>query len=303
MQTVSVIIVHYLTPDALSECLASIDQNYQVIVVDNSASTHDITTLKSSFGFVNWIDTPRNLGFGAACNLGLSIATNELVLFLNPDAVAHTDSIAQLSKTFDDPEVVACGGRLENTDGSFQESACVNLNLWAVMGEQLFLERTLGRIGLWPRYWISGALAKLGDGPFEVAQVMGACLMVRRIAALETKFDESFFLYCEDTDFCKRLSSKGKIFYVPQARFTHQLGLSSSTNRWWSVAMYNRGKELYFAKHHGKFSKWFCIKKNREGALLRMLLGILTFRFAYSKLFWKVFTAPVTGPKLPDDAR
>jgi GT2 family glycosyltransferase len=64
-------------------------------------------------------------------------------------------------------------------------------------------------------------------------------------------FDERYFLYVEDTDLCYRLSKLGRIRYVPEARFVHELG-SSSASRWQAVALYNRGKELFFELHHGK---------------------------------------------------
>jgi len=301
--TFSIIIVHYHTPEALRECLESVFEAGEVIVVDNSFAKLDITTLKNEFPSVNWINPLKNLGFGRACNLGLDAAKNDLVLFLNPDAVALPGALAELGRVFDDDLVAAAGGMLRFQDGRLQESACGELNLWAVIGEQIFLEKSLGKINLWPKYWRSKELVNKGSGPFEVAQVMGACLAVRRETALKVRFDEDFFLYCEDTEFCKRLAQFGKILYVPKAEFTHQLGLSSTGNRWWSIAMYNRGKEMYFAKHHGKFAELLCLKKNREGALLRVILGFFTLRFEYSKTFWKVFTAPKLGPELPDDAK
>jgi hypothetical protein len=82
------------------------------------------------------------------------------------------------------------------------------------------------------------------------------------------------------------------------------LGASSEgENRWWSIAMYNRGKELYFFIHHGKLSSIICLLMNRFGALIRMVAHALALRKIKVKMFWRVLTAPISGPTLPEDAK
>ena len=120
------------------------------------------------------------------------------------------------------------------------------------------------------------------------------------------RFDERFFLYCEDTDLCYRLRKHGKIVYEPEAVFTHELGSSSSgIGRWKSVARYNRGKELYFQIHHGSFASGVCLFLDRLGALLRLLIWLvpslltlgLVKRFRDQVgLFARVLTTPLQGP-------
>lgn len=120
------------------------------------------------------------------------------------------------------------------------------------------------------------------------------------------KWDERFFLYCEDTDLCLRLSTQGKILYLPYAKFTHELG-SSSKNRARAVGLYNRGKELYFEIHHGKLASALCFLLDRLGALYRVLIwGLLTLltvgkvpRFREQlRIFTQVLGFPRLGPKL-----
>lgn len=120
------------------------------------------------------------------------------------------------------------------------------------------------------------------------------------------RFDERFFLYCEDTELCARLRRHGVILYVPDAEFVHELGASSSAGRWRSVARYNRGKELYFGIHHGSASMAACFLLNRLGAALRLVAwGIPTLltlslvpRFrSKAGLFVRVLFAPLRGPQ------
>jgi len=294
--SVSVIVVSYNTKDKLRQCLASIEPEHEVVVVDNASEDGSADMVAAEFPRANLIRNRENRGFGPANNQGLDAKNRPLALFLNSDCYADPGSIIKLAMAFRDTNIVAAGGRLNNPDGSFQLSVALDLNLWRVFQEQTFLEKLLRQFGL--GYWIVE--------PFQesriVPQVMGACLMIRSIA----RFDERFFLYCEDTDLCKRLSEHGQILYDPKATFTHELGSSSSgVGRWKSVARYNRGKELYFAIHEGRFAAAICWLFDRLGALIRLILWLMPtiltlgmmrkFRNQVA-LFWKVLTCPLLGP-------
>jgi len=283
MIPVSVIIVSFNTQDLLRQCLAAIESHHQVIVVDNASSDGSADMVAKEFPHVLLIRNAKNRGFGAANNQGLEAVTQDRVLLLNSDARPMPGAIDRLASVLDDPGVVACGGRLQHVDGRLQESACSQLTLWVVFCEQTFLEKLLPDSRLFNGYWISSRLPKGG----EVEQVMGACLMMRSLE----RFDERFFLYCEDTELCRRLRQHGRIMYEPSAVFTHALGASSVSERWRSVAYYNRGKELYFALHQGPLSAAACWSINRFGAFLRVLAGGLVGRKA--RTFWRVLLAPI----------
>jgi GT2 family glycosyltransferase len=191
----------------------------------------------------------------------------------------------------DHASAIACGGLLTFPDGRLQTSAAKRLTLWAVFLEQTFLERFFGG------YWIRPFRGE----PMRVPQVMGACLMMRRLpTGYFAEFDERFFLYCEDTELCARLNGHGSIWYVPKAEFVHDLGTSSDDSRWEAVANYNRGKELYFEIRSGKAAALACLTINRLGALIRIAgwtLAVPLTPFSHKArskvaLFWKVLTAP-----------
>ena len=301
-RTVSVAIVSYNTKDKLRRCLEAISQEFEVIVVDNASADGSSEMVENDFPHVQLIKNVVNRGFGAANNQAAAVATGSLVLYLNSDAYAFPHAIADLAEVFDDEKVVAAGGMLLNMDGTLQTSTANRLTLWAVFCEQFWLEKLLPKVKLFSPYWNTHQLVRT-DGPTETPQVMGACLMTRRS---HIKWDERFFLYCEDTDLCLRLSTQGKILYVPYAKFTHELG-SSSKNRARAVGLYNRGKELYFEIHHGKFASAVCFLLDRLGALYRVLIwGLLTLltvgrvpRFREQlRIFTQVLRFPRLGPKL-----
>lgn len=305
VDAVTVVIVSYNT---LALVLASVklleETGVPVIVVDNASTDGTPHLIAENFPNVHLVRNDVNVGFGAANNQGMDLADTELVLLLNSDCSASEGAISTLVRCFDDPSVVAAGGKLLHPDGTLQESAANRLTLWAVVCEQLYLERLAPAGSRLSPYWVSSRLAHLA-GPHDVEQVMGACLMLRPVE----RFDERFFLYCEDTELCHRLKRHGRVVYEPAAEFVHLLGASSRDARWMAVARYNRGKELYFAIHHGPLSCAVCWCLNRLGALLRLLVWTIATIATLGKtkekvtLFGRVLFAPFRGPALPTDAQ
>ncbi len=297
----SVVIVSYNTREKLKLCLQSIEPHHEVIVVDNDSKDGSPEMVEREFPSVTLIRSSENIGFGPANNLGTLKASHELVLYLNSDAYPKPGAIEELAKVFRDPEVVAAGPMLLNLDGSLQNSTSNKLDLYYVYCEQFFWEKLFPGGGLREPYWTTKSLVARG-GVQQTPQVMGAALMCRKGLEL---FDERYFLYCEDTDLCLRLSKHGKILYVPNAKVDHELGSSSAGNRWRAVARYNRGKELYFEIHSGAFERDICWLLDRLGALLRLLVWLVPtcltlccvrrFR-SQVVLFWRVLFSPRLGP-------
>lgn len=311
---VTVVVVSYNTKEKLRQCLGCIEAEHEVIVVDNASSDGSADMVRAEFPNVRLVENTVNRGFGEANDQGIALASRPHVLLLNSDAYAEPGAIAKLSSALI-PGVVAAGGRQLNPDGSLQDSTANSLTLWAVFCEQSLLERAFPHSALFSPYWNTKRL----NGLSETEQVMGAT-MIFDLAEVRSKADASFrpwkptfehegvfdpryFLYCEDTDLCYRLRGLGKIVYVPEAKFIHDLGSSSHQDRWRSVARYNRGKELYFGIHHGATSQGLCWLMDRAGALLRLAFWLILFPRSNGRigLFWRVLTAPIQGP--PDPRR
>lgn len=291
--SVSVVVVSFNTAAQLRRCLTAIEPEHETIVVDNASSDGSVDMVRREFPHVNVIANSKNRGFGAANNQGIDVATRPYILLLNSDAYAEPGAISALSDEMADASTIAVGGRLLNLDGTIQDSAANKLTLWAVLCEQLYLEKMFPRSRVFNPYWRTPR----GEAVTDTVQAMGACFMLKPVE----RFDERYFLYCEDTDLCARLSAHGRIRYVPQARFLHELGSSSSARRWLAVARYNRGKELYFSIHEGRGSAAACWVLNRIGASARMLvwalLAVVKGRrgLDQARLFAKVTFAPLRG--------
>lgn len=291
---ISVIIVSYNTAEKTLRCLKHLQQcaiahRLEVIVVDNGSADESVSSIREHFPNVLLIISEINLGFGRANNLGAQQAKGELLLFLNSDCYCEPDAIEILAGVFENPSIVAAGGKLINPDGSLQESVTRMMNPWFVFIEQLMLEPVLRKLNL--GYWITRSLSPRTWS--VVPQVMGACLMMR--SSINERFDPRFFLYCEDTELCYRLNSHGKIVYEPRAIFVHELGASSTDHRWKSIKRYNRGKVLFHKIHFGKFVAGIIFLFNLVGTLLRILVSApLSFQTSHRtkmQTFWKVLVA------------
>jgi len=288
---ISVLVVSYNTKAALRRCLGCIEPEHEVVVVDNASVDGSPEMVREEFPHVKLIANPGNVGFGPANNQASAAAKGELHLYLNSDAYAEPGAIQRLAEVFQDSTIVAAGGRLLNMDGSLQASTANRLTLWAVFCEQLYLEKLFPKSRLASPYWNT---TRLVEEPVsaDTEQVMGACLMVR--AGLE-RFDERYFLYCEDTDLCLRLRRHGRIVYVKNASFTHELGTSSSGDPLRGVIRYNWGKELYFRIHQGPFAAGLCLAMDRVGAFCRWVAWSLKGG-EMAKGFRRVLTAPFQDP-------
>jgi GT2 family glycosyltransferase len=270
--TVTIVIVSYRTPGPLRRCLTALGTDHRVIVVDNASGDETVEMVRSEFPHVEVIANSANRGFGGANNQGAALATSDWILYLNSDCYASPGAVQRLADELNAVGAVGGGGKLLNPDGSLQQSVAGELTLGAVAREQFLLEK------LTQSYWQTPVQAQ------RVTQVMGACLMVRR--DLQLGFDESFFLYCEDTDLCQRIREHGDNWYIPEAEFTHELGTSSKKNPWLGIARYNAGKEFYFKKHRGVYAMSVCLLLDRVGALIRLIL-----KPRQAGVWWRVLTA------------
>ncbi len=293
--TVSVIVVSYNTREKLRRCLAAIGEREETIVVDNGSTDGSAEMVAAEFPHVRLVEAGENLGFGRANNRGAALATGDLFLFLNSDCYAEPGAISILAGAFDRTDVAGAGGRLLNPDGTLQNSTANRMTLRAVLWEQTFLERLV------PIYWNTSRLYREGvrlwgvgdtNGEYDdpkvfptCDQAMGACLMCRREAF--PGFDERFFLYMEDTMLCDAVRGVGRIAYVWNAVFTHELGASSRGEWWRGVARYNAGKELYFRITRGERAARICRGLNKFGALLRIVV-----KPRRAAGFWRVFREP-----------
>lgn len=255
---IDIIIVNFRSTDWMLKCLASIHGALNkvplgVFVCDNDLESQEIR-IKRLFPNIRFIANGKNVGFGAAVNIGITHSQAPLVVLLNPDTMIQEGFFdAVLAYLQDHPRVGVLGPRILNADGTVQGSARSFPSL---------LTGLFGRTSLLSRLFPSNRLTKKNvlsnldqrQNPLSVDWVSGACMVVRRKAIEEVGLlDERFFMYWEDADWCRRMKARGwDVVYFPQAAVVHHVGKSSETARWNSLLSFHVSAYRLYSKYVNK---------------------------------------------------
>ena len=234
--SISVIIVNYNAGPLLRRCLDSLlacPLSIEIIVVDNASHDGSLDGLLDS-PHIRVIRNHTNVGFVAACNIGIDASSAPFLLFLNPDCFFEPGAVATLLSGLQSVDRVGMvGGLLVNEDGTEQGGGRRAVPTpWRSFVRAFALHRFADR---WPKLFYDFHLHKqpLPDEPIEVEAISGACMLVKREAVEDVGlWDGGYFLHCEDLDWCMRFRQRGwKILFVPGARISHALGACSQSRR------------------------------------------------------------------------
>lgn len=232
----------------------------QVWVVDNASTDDSVLTIRTHFPKVHLIESDTNLGFGAGNNLALrSIGfgggrpANELpraVYLLNSDTLTQAGATNMLYETLMGlPDAGVVGARLTYADGRLQDSAFAFPGLM-----QLWIDLMPAPVRMYET-WLNGRYPRRfywGVRPFRVGHTLGATMMLRREVIQHVgMFDERFFMYAEEVDWCWRIQKAGwKIYCVPAAHVIHLEGQSTGQVRPTSIVNLWRSRLMLFEKHY-----------------------------------------------------
>jgi N-acetylglucosaminyl-diphospho-decaprenol L-rhamnosyltransferase len=245
--SVSVVVVAYDALPWLERSLESV-AGYETIVVDNGSTDGTPAYVRERFPDVRLIEQ-GNVGMGAGNNEGMRRASpGRYFLLLNSDAWVTGDAVERLVEFADaHPRAAVVGPRLRNPDGSLQRSVRGFPTLWRLATEYLFLRKLAPRSSALNAFY-GGGFAH--DEAREVDWLYGACLLVRQEAVAEVGlFDEDFFMFSEETDWCYRFCAAGwKTYFFPGAEVVH-VGGASHGGRLYRENL--RSHLRFFAKHHG----------------------------------------------------
>jgi len=278
MPDVSVVIVTYNSREWIERPLESVaGKGAEVIVVDHGSTDGTLELIRERFPEARILEQ-ENRGFGGGNNTGMRAATGELFLLLNPDAWFLGDGFQKLvdfAKAH--PEAGVVGPRLLHPDGSLQRSVRGFPTPWRIATEFFFLRK------LAPR---SRLLNAFHGGPadhesvFEAEWLGGACLLVRREAVDAVGgFDEDFFLFSEEVDWCYRFRQAGwKVLFYPGAEVVHVIGISHAPARYTELVLSHL---RFLSKHRGP------AEAERARRVLVAALGLrgLVFRGARGRMY------------------
>lgn len=238
----SIIILNYNSGDYLRKCLQSLSEsdfsNYQIetIVVDN-CSTDNSISLSQEVKIPNtkYLILNTNKGFASGNNQGLKVSDSQskYVLFLNPDTLVEKDTFKTMINFFEttpDTDAATCYIELVKT-GQMQpechrgfttpwRSFCYFSGLYKLAPKSAFLNG-----------YFLGNLDLTKIHPIEAC--VGAFLMVKRTVGEKIGWwNEKYFFYGEDLDFCYQLKQRGfKLYFNPNCKIKHFQGVSSGIKK------------------------------------------------------------------------
>lgn len=255
----SVIIVNWNTCDLLAGCLESLDNRFEVFVVDNGSGDGSPEMVRNQFPWVKLVENRENVGFGRANNQALRLANSKYLLLLNSDTKVLGNVLGQMVDFMESrPDIGAVGPRLLNDDGSLQPSCHPMLTpgreFWRLLFLDHFLKRATYNMDKWDV-----------NTPRPVEVIKGACVLLRREALDQVGlFDEAYFMYSEEVDLCYRLAQAGwQLWWLPQAQVIHYGEASSKQIAEEMYIQLYRSKVQFYRKFGGeKQANWFkCLVK------------------------------------------
>lgn len=223
----------------------------EVLVVDNGSSDGSVEMVRDRFPQVRLIANGENLGFTRANNQALAIARGRYLMLLNSDTEVLPGALEAMVAAMDShPEVGVLGPQLLNSDGTIQSSRRRFPTLATAFVESTVLQRFFPHHPLLRRYYVLDRPDSISQ---EVDWVVGACLVARREVLEQVGgLDESFFMYSEELDWCRRIRAAGwKVLYLPEAKVVHHEGKSSERDPRHRHEYFQESKCRYFHKHHG----------------------------------------------------
>jgi GT2 family glycosyltransferase len=262
MPPISVIIVSWNVKEYLKYCLDSLkigvkDSLCEVVVVDNASGDGSADMVREYYPWVKLMALEKNVGFAAANNLAFKQTNGEILLLLNPDTEVENGFFEVLLDFYKQSSSVGVvGGKIINKNGTIQPSVRRFPGLWSSLLDSLKLLRRFPALA--PHY-----LAKDFDYSKTqmTDQVMGACFAIRRELWQKLNgFDEDFWIWFEETDFCKRVWQEGiEVWYNHQMVIKH-IGAASFNQLSYLERhkLFTHSLLHYLSKHNSRII-WFLV--------------------------------------------
>ncbi|WP_371227803.1 glycosyltransferase family 2 protein [Roseovarius sp. 2305UL8-3] len=288
------IILNFRTPDltikaaeaALREMRAL---GGEVLIVDNGSGDGSFEAICAQVTARGWnkdgdlrvVESPQNGGFGAGNNFGMaqglaSGARPDLYYLLNSDAWPDEGAVGKLLEVMQaHPCAGMAGSHIRGEDGG---DHCTVFRFPSIAGEF----EGAARLGVITRMLRNSVVPM--EIPAQTTQVdwtAGASLLIRRAMLDEVGgFDETFFLYYEETELCHRAARAGwQTYYVPGSRVVHVGSASTGLKEWARTPRYWFDSRMYyFAKLHGRAYAVFATLARIMGGLIWRLRRVVSHR-------------------------
>jgi N-acetylglucosaminyl-diphospho-decaprenol L-rhamnosyltransferase len=235
--------------DYLLDCLAAIERTHpdgvehEVLVLDNASGDGSAEAVRERYPDVRLFALERREGKADNDSRLLKAARGRHCLLLNEDSELRDGATAALVAALEeDSGAAAAGAQLLTSEGEPTACAWRLPDIpWALAAAVFAQDRV--------------AVQSTGSEVREVGWVQSSAMLVRRAAAEQVGWlDGDFFVYSDETDFCRRLGDAGwRVLFVPGAQAVHhdQLGTDAAAMRR-RIVEFHRNRDLYMRKHHGR---------------------------------------------------
>jgi len=282
-----------LTVEALQRLL-SVDQgvDLRLLVHDNASTDGTAEAVEAAVPSADVEVSASNLGFAAGVNRLLARSTAPWFLALNSDAWPVGGAIGALVAAAErHPRAAAVAPRLERPDGSLEHST------HPFPSVPVALASAAGLRGPWAeRHALHGAWAHDRERPVDWA--VGAALLMRRTALDAVGgFDDSFFMYAEDLEWCHRARAAGwEIWFTPGACVVH-VGNASGEQRYGAARAARVWANTYrfYRRHHGAVSTGGYRAANAIGAMRGAARGVVRRDRGLARFWWQQVPVHVRG--------
>ena len=285
---VLVVVVNYRTPKLVVDSLGALQHEVEqigdmhVVVTDNDSGDGSVEIIQSAIEANGWdwctlIPLTHNGGYGAGNNAGIrpyldTAEPPDYVMLLNPDACVHRGAISTLLAFMESRRDVGIAGtRVEGADGKQAHSAFRFPSAASELVEGF-------KLGLLTKLLSDRQLLyDLGDEVMQVDWVTGAAMMIRREVLTDVGlFDDGYFLYFEEVDFCFRARRAGwSTYYVPDSVVTHLQAQATG------ITDSRKDKRRYPGYWFDSRRRFFVKNRGKSQAVLAdlaFLVGYTTFR-------------------------
>jgi GT2 family glycosyltransferase len=206
MKKLSVVILNYNSLDMIKDCLESFEKyqpriDYEIIIANNDDNTQDFERFAKNYPEIKFIQNTGNWGFSSGCNLGVSIAEGEYLLFLNPDTELNkTPAIDKMVELLEvDQSVGICGCKIIDSNGGENILSWNNpwfFIKWIKAIHDLIYKDEVSKMlsnrdNIWYPNIISGAILAIKTDDFKKLGGWG---------------DDKYWMYSEDRDLCNMMS-------------------------------------------------------------------------------------------------
>ncbi|MCX5811616.1 MAG: glycosyltransferase family 2 protein [Proteobacteria bacterium] len=284
----SIIIVSWNTKDLLLQCLRSVISEIsvfrsEIIVVDNASTDGSAAMVEQIFPEVTLIKNTSNLGFAKANNIGIQRSRGKYICLINSDIIVERFCIVNLYNYVEQyPQIAIVAPKILNPDSTLQPSCKQFPTLWnctcrALAFDTLFPGTSLFS-GQLMTFWAHNQIRR-------VDSLSGCFMMVRREAIDQAGLlDDSFFMYAEDKDWCKRFWGAGwQVVFYPGSTAIHFGGASSSIAPAEFAIEEWRANLQYWRKHYNTLQQagFYLIIILHE--LVRTVIGLAVYLVKPSK--------------------